>query len=83
MADTAELPRTAGVHGTGNGAAGIADRRGDIRVDLQLIADMVDPATRARPEVREFCDWVVAQAAQTRAAIGEHGEEPGGPGEGD
>ena len=40
-------------------------------------------AARARAEVREFCDWVVAQAAQTRAAIGERNEETSGPGEGD
>jgi LysR family glycine cleavage system transcriptional activator len=44
---------------------------------------MVSPAARARPEVREFCDWVVAQAALTRAAIGERNEESTGPGEGD
>ena len=44
---------------------------------------MVSPAARARPEVREFCDWVVAQAALTRAAIGERNEEATGPGEGD
>ncbi len=32
---------------------------------------VVPPANRARAEVGEFCDWVEAQAAQTRAAIGE------------
>ena len=32
---------------------------------------VVPAASRARPEVREFCDWVEVQAAQTRTAIGE------------
>jgi LysR family glycine cleavage system transcriptional activator len=38
---------------------------------------------RARPEVRQFCEWVEAQAALTRAAIGETSEDGAGPGEGD
>ena len=29
------------------------------------------PASRSRPEVRQFCDWVQAQAELTRAATGE------------
>jgi LysR family glycine cleavage system transcriptional activator len=37
---------------------------------------VVGPAARTRPEVREFCDWVVAQAASTRAAIGETDAPP-------
>ncbi len=44
---------------------------------------IVDAAARGRAEVREFCDWVVAQAALTRAAIGEHNEDGNGPGESD
>jgi len=36
---------------------------------------VVAPASRARPEVREFGDWVLAQAADTRRAVGEI--EPG------
>jgi LysR family glycine cleavage system transcriptional activator len=32
---------------------------------------LVAPASRARPEVRQFCTWVEQQAAATRAAIGE------------
>jgi len=30
---------------------------------------MVAPAARPRPEVEQFCDWVAAQAALTRAAV--------------
>jgi LysR family glycine cleavage system transcriptional activator len=37
---------------------------------------LVAPSARSRPEVREFCDWVVAQAALTRAAIGENDPPP-------
>ena len=29
------------------------------------------PASRLRPEVRQFCEWVQAQAELTRAATGE------------
>ena len=32
---------------------------------------VIAPASRARPEVVQFCDWVLAQAADTRRAIGE------------
>jgi LysR family glycine cleavage system transcriptional activator len=32
---------------------------------------VVAPASRARPEVAQFCDWVLAQAADTRRAVGE------------
>ena len=32
---------------------------------------VVAPAARARPEVAQFCDWVLAQAADTRKAVGE------------
>jgi len=32
---------------------------------------IVGPRNAARPEVQAFCDWLKAQAAQTRAAIGE------------
>ncbi|MES3015242.1 MAG: LysR substrate-binding domain-containing protein [Pseudomonadota bacterium] len=32
---------------------------------------VVAPASRARPEVAQFCDWVLAQAADTRTAVGE------------
>ena len=34
---------------------------------------VVSPASRTRAEVRQFCDWVEAQAEGTRAAIGETG----------
>ena len=37
---------------------------------------IVDATARNRPEVRQFCDWVVAQAALTRAAIGENDPPP-------
>ncbi len=32
---------------------------------------VVAPASRARPEVARFCEWVLAQAADTRKAVGE------------
>ena len=32
---------------------------------------VVAPGSRARPEVAQFCEWVLAQAADTRKAIGE------------
>lgn len=32
---------------------------------------MVGPRRRARPEVDRFCNWVLAQAADTRLAVGE------------
>ena len=32
---------------------------------------VVAPASRARPEVQQFCDWVMAQARDTRQALGE------------
>jgi LysR family glycine cleavage system transcriptional activator len=35
------------------------------------------PASRARPEVAQFCTWVLEQAALTRAAIGEAGVDAG------
>ncbi len=41
------------------------------------------PPGRARPEVRQFCEWVEAQAALTREAIGEVADDGEGPGEGD
>jgi LysR family glycine cleavage system transcriptional activator len=44
---------------------------------------VVGAGARTRPEVREFCDWVLDQAAQTRAQIGEHNDDASGPGEGD
>ena len=34
------------------------------------------PASRARPEVQQFCDWVMAQAHDTRQALGE-ASQPG------
>lgn len=34
---------------------------------------IVAPASAARPEVKQFCDWVEAQSAATREAIGEIG----------
>jgi LysR family transcriptional regulator, glycine cleavage system transcriptional activator len=34
---------------------------------------VVSPASHARDEVRQFCDWVEAQAELTRVAIGETG----------
>ncbi|CAN5481973.1 LysR substrate-binding domain-containing protein [soil metagenome] len=34
---------------------------------------IVAPASAARPEVKQFCDWVEAQSAATRQAIGEIG----------
>lgn len=32
---------------------------------------VIAPTSRARPEVAQFCEWVLAQAADTRRAIGE------------
>lgn len=32
---------------------------------------VVAPGSRARPEVAQFCEWVLAQAADTRKAVGE------------
>ena len=37
---------------------------------------VIAPASRSRPEVKEFCDWVLTQAADTRRAVGE--VEPAG-----
>ena len=37
------------------------------------------PASRARAEVAQFCDWVEAQAALTRRATGEEGAAPTPP----
>lgn len=37
---------------------------------------IASPASRARAEVRQFCEWVEAQAALTRAATGEAQAEP-------
>ena len=31
----------------------------------------IAPGSRARPEVAQFCDWVLTQAADTRRAVGE------------
>jgi len=38
---------------------------------------MVAPAARPRPEVEQFCDWVAAQAALTRAAVDAMAAPPG------
>jgi LysR family transcriptional regulator, glycine cleavage system transcriptional activator len=43
---------------------------------------LATPQNRARPEVRQFCDWVVAEATLTRRAIGEVPADAG-PGEAD
>lgn len=44
----------------------------DGRVDSPYLYWLVvAPGSRARPEVRQFCDWVLAQAADTRRAVGE------------
>ncbi len=40
---------------------------------------IVSPASRARAEVGQFCDWVEAQAALTRAASGEAAAAPTTP----
>jgi LysR family glycine cleavage system transcriptional activator len=32
---------------------------------------VIAPGSRSRPEVAQFCDWVMAQAADTRRAVGE------------
>ncbi|MEO6032997.1 MAG: hypothetical protein ABIP61_14040 [Burkholderiaceae bacterium] len=37
------------------------------------------PASRSRPEVVQFCAWVLEQAALTRAAIGEAGTSADAP----
>ena len=39
---------------------------------------VVAPASRGRPEVTQFCDWVLEQAKATRAAIGEETPPNGG-----
>ena len=36
---------------------------------------VVGPRSAARPEIRAFCDWLTAQAALTRVAIGD-GPDP-------
>lgn len=44
------------------------------RVDSPYMYWLVSaPASRARPEVKQFCDWVLGQAALTREAIGDTG----------
>ncbi len=43
---------------------------------------VVTPASRQRPEVKQFCAWIEARSAQTRLAIGEVGDNEG-PNEGD
>ena len=43
-----------------------------MRVDSPMASWLiVGPHSQHRPEVRAFCDWLLAQAALTRAAIGE------------
>ena len=46
---------------------------------------IVGPNGRARPEVRQFCEWVEAEGRRTRQQTGEDGdaEAASGPGEGD
>jgi LysR family glycine cleavage system transcriptional activator len=44
------------------------------RVDSPYMYWLVSaPASRARPEVKQFCDWVLDHAALTREAIGDAG----------
>lgn len=44
----------------------------DGRIDSPLVYWLlVGPRSGARPEIRAFCDWLMAQAALTRKAIGE------------
>ncbi len=44
------------------------------RIDSPYMYWLVSaPTSRARPEVKQFCDWVLDQAALTRAAIGDTG----------
>ena len=44
------------------------------RIDSPYMYWLVSaPASRARPEVKQFCDWVLDQAALTREAIGDTG----------
>lgn len=59
-------------------------RRGDLMEPFGAAGRMASPfaywlmvasSSRQRPEVRQFCDWLLAQAARTRANIGE-GEAP-------
>ena len=48
------------------------------RMDSPFLYWLVSaPGSRARPEVSEFCDWVLAQAADTRCAVGEAEPPPG------
>lgn len=44
---------------------------------------IVPPQNRARPEVKQFSDWVMVQAAATRRAIDEEPAPDAGPGEAD
>jgi len=46
----------------------LPQRRMDSPMAYWLI---VGPRNAARPEVQAFCSWIEAQAAQTRAAIGD------------
>ena len=44
------------------------------RIDSPYMYWLVSaPASRARPEVKQFCDWVLDHAALTREAIGDSG----------
>jgi len=46
-----------------------------LRIESPYVYWLVDaPGSRARPEVAQFCDWVLEQARLTRVAIGEEGE---------
>ena len=48
------------------------------RIDSPYMYWLVSaPASRARPEVKQFCDWVLDHAALTREAIGDSGTGAG------
>lgn len=64
----ARLPLVAESLASGDLIEALPNQRMDSPMAYWLI---VGPRSAARPEVLAFCDWLRAQAAQTRAAIGE------------
>ena len=64
----ARLPLVADSLASGDLVEALPNQRLDSPMAYWLI---VGPRSAARPEVLAFCDWLTAQAAQTRAATGE------------
>jgi DNA-binding transcriptional LysR family regulator len=64
----ARLPLVAESLASGDLVEALPNQRMDSPMAYWLV---VGPRNGARPEVLAFCDWLQAQAAQTREAIGD------------